>query len=258
MWLRLPLFVRPRRVHSYPLPFRCQRADDNALTMALLTGCLIGLGLAWQVILSEEARGRIMGRVAGIATSIDAVEASEPRPSVLTARQVEGMPDLRSRPQQYHVASPPVAAARSAAKPGAVAPVFAKPLPERLVLAEENTPVEPRATGAEMRASRLEIVFDVNSSFLGPRAIAALRGLAGELPAGRQYRLALQAAVSDDGVKGAKSRESERYNRWLAERRLDRVAAWLREHGEVKFDLESGFINHDSSRRVTIAARPLP
>ena len=169
MWFHLPIFVHPRLVHSFPLPFRCQRADDNALTMALLAGCLIGLGFAWQVILSEEARGRILGRVAGMATSIDAVEASEPRPAVLPAKQVEGMPDLRSRPQQYHAASPPVAATRSAAKPRAVVPVLAKPLPERLVLAEENTPADPVVTGGEMRASQLEIVFDINSSFLGPR-----------------------------------------------------------------------------------------
>ena len=192
------------------------------------------------------------------ATSIDAVEASEPRPRSSRRDRWRECPSLRSRPQQYHVASPPSRHARSGGK----ARGQWRPCSPSLCLNAwcwpKRTRRPPRVTGEEVRASQLEIVFDINSSFLGPRAIAALRDLAGELPAGRQYRLALAAAVSDDGVKGAKTGgpnvtiAGSPSVAWIVSRH------WLREHGEAELDVEPGFIDHDSSRRVTIAARPLP
>jgi hypothetical protein len=68
----------------------------------------------------------------------------------------------------------------------------------------------------------------------------------------------LQATVSDDRVKGATLKEAQRYNRWLAERRLERVASWLRQHARAELAIEPGFIDQDRSRRVTISARQLP
>ena len=170
----------PRLVHSFPLPFRCQRADDNALTMALLAGCLIGLGLAWRVILGEVARGRILGAMARLATSVEAVEASEPQRlcPVDPAKRVEGMLGRPSRPQQYELAMwPEIAATRSAAKPKAAAPSS----PSLSCLSvwcwpKRRSRLSQRRPGRERRVE-LEIVFDINSSFLAPAAISALRGL---------------------------------------------------------------------------------
>ena len=157
----------------------------------------------------------------------------------------------------------PETTAQSVANPKAAAPVVATPvavpLPERLVLAEEKIPAEPAPAGEEASRGGTgdRVRRQQQLSGAGARSRRCV-GLVSELPGGRPYRLALQAAVSDDGVKGAKPREAERYNRWLAERRLDRVAAWLREHAEVELAIEPGFIEHDPSRRVTLSARQVP
>jgi hypothetical protein len=127
-----------------------------------------------------------------------------------------------------------------------------------LTLADEEAAVVAAPAQGEVFAVQLELVFDVNSSFLGPSAISALRGLVAGLPKGVPLQVALQAAVSDDGVKGAKPRDAERYNRWLAERRVDRVAVWLRQQARSELAIEPGFVAHDSSRRVTISARQAP
>ena len=262
MWSRLLPSAAPSLAPGFPIPLRRHAVDDNAYTAALLVGCLIGVGLAWGVILGEGGRRQILGAMARLDTSVSQVEASEPQLPVPGSTSDNGILGRPSRPQQYELAMWPEITAQSVAIPKAAAPVVAKPvavpLPERLVLAEEKIPAEPAPSGEGASAVDLEIVFDVNSSFLAPAAISALRGLVSELPDGGPYRLALQAAVSDDGVRGAKPKEAERYNRWLAERRLDRVATWLREHAELELAIEPGFIEHDPSRRVTLSARQVP
>ena len=189
------------------------------------------------------------------------VEASEPHFPAPRTTPVKGIPDRHDRPKQYVLAVWPETTVRSVANPETVAAVVAtpaaEPLPERLALAEEKIPEAQVPVGEESSAVGREIVFDINSSFLAPAALSALKRLGSELSGDRPYRLALQAAVSDDGVKGAKPKEAERYNRWLAERRLDRAAAWLRQHAQVELAIEPGFMEHDPSRRVTLSARQL-
>lgn len=253
MWFRPP--PPPLGLpNDLPIPFRRRDADDKVYLSALLTGCLIGVCLSWQVILSDGARRQILGGLAASATSVGPVEASESRRTPLPAAPVGGMPDRPGRPIQHMLSTWPDSTTRSVAHAGAAS----APLLERLLLAEDRIAAasEPAAEGAS--TVELAVLFDINSSFLAPAAISALRDLVAELPAGRSYRLALRAALSDDRVKGAKLKEAARYNRWLAERRLDRVTAWLHQNARAEIAVEPSFIERDSSRRVTISARPMP
>ena len=262
MWSRLLPSAAPSLAPGFPIPLRRHAVDDNAYTAALLVGCLIGVGLAWGVILGEGGRGRILGAMAGLDTSVSQVEASEPQLPVPGSTADNGILGRPSRPQQYdacHVAGNygPIGGnseGRGASRRQACgrAPTRASGAGRR-----EDPGRASAARGGSVRGGtgdRLRRQQQLSGAGRNLGAAWAGLGTAGWRP----YRLALQAAVSDDGVKGAKPKEAERYNRWLAERRLDRVATWLREHAELELAIEPGFIEHDPSRRVTLSARQVP
>jgi hypothetical protein len=262
-----PLPSRP--VQGLPIPFRRHAAEDDGYAAALLAGCVIGIMLAWPMVLSESARARLLGAVAAYPPVTAVVAASgsgRPAPAAFAAAATagSGMPARDERPQQYVLAKWPApavgSAGGSAARAAMPARPVAQPLPERLMLPEEVEPPlpAPAPAVAETPAVELEIVFDINSSFLPPGAVAALEDVLGRLPVGGSASLALQASVSDDGVRGGRAGEAQRYNRWLAERRLERVAAWLREHARLDLAIEPGFREHDPSRRVLLSTRQLP
>ena len=102
----------------------------------------------------------------------------------------------------------------------------------------------------------MDITFDVNSSFLQPGAIEALRDLVRRLPKGRRATLDVSATVSADGVRTTDPREAYQYNRWLAERRVERVRGWLAANVPAGVDIRTGLLEHDATRRVVIAVRP--
>lgn len=99
----------------------------------------------------------------------------------------------------------------------------------------------------------LEIVFEVNSSYLPKGAAAELRRFVKDLPAGGTIRLEIVGAVGGADVKEAGGSSGLRYNRWLAERRIARVADWLKENaGGRRLEIRTGFADDDPSRRVTV------
>ena len=75
----------------------------------------------------------------------------------------------------------------------------------------------------------LVIVFATNSSYFPSGAAARLRELLAGVNGEKKYQVTLQVAVSGTTqVVGAKSAdEAARYNKWLADRRVERVQAWL-------------------------------
>ena len=74
----------------------------------------------------------------------------------------------------------------------------------------------------------------------------------------RRYVVELRATVSDEEYKEASATEAQRYNRWLAERRLGRVSDMLQQHAQVEFAVEHGYLPHDPTRRIIVRARPAP
>jgi len=70
----------------------------------------------------------------------------------------------------------------------------------------------------------------------------------------------LQVAVSGTTkVVGAKSaQEAARYNKWLAERRLERVQDWLLKNGAAQaLSIKPEYVAEDDSRRVTVRVAPV-
>lgn len=102
----------------------------------------------------------------------------------------------------------------------------------------------------------LEIVFDNNSSYLPKGAVAELRAFLKSLPTGTTSEVQLLATVGGADVKESSGAAGVRYNRWLAERRLKRVADWLTENaGGRRLEITTGYEENDPSRRVILRVR---
>lgn len=133
------------------------------------------------------------------------------------------------------------------------APPPGDPLPGDGMAAEPVLAYDP---AGEPLAST-EIVFDANSSFFPRGAGQELKRLVGSLPRSPGFLVEVLATVSEGGVKDASPTQATRYNRWLAERRLGRIADWLEQNIESRaLTVKQGYIENDSSRRVLIRIRP--
>ena len=134
-----------------------------------------------------------------------------------------------------------------------------KPLPDRLALTDMEVPlpVESAAPLPPSPVLAFDVGFEINSSFLSAPAIADLRRAVAGLPQGGSYRVELTATVSDDGVKEADAKAAQRYNRWLAERRIARVGDWLQQHSRTRLAVHASYLPHDPSRRVVVRLKPV-
>ena len=164
----------------------------------------------------------------------------KPRPPRLPRRCVSVPP----------AASPPIAVtpAPPLAESGAATPA---PAPT----ASEAQPA-PAAGPAPAKAESLTITFDVNSSYLPADLGGGLKRLADRLQPGQAYAVELTGAVGGDA---ASQDEDARYNHWLAERRMGRVAEFLRKNAETeRLEIKQTFAANDPSRRVVVQVRPVP
>jgi hypothetical protein len=158
----------------------------------------------------------------------------------------------------------------------APAPAVTQPMP---AISREPAPAEPRgavsapspavataaaspsrhATPARDPDGAVAITFATNSSYFPPGVRERLDGLLGGLEPGKRYRVEVEVAVSGAAqVVGAETaEEARRYNRWLAERRLERVQEWLGEAaGGRELALEPRFVPNDNSRRLVVRITP--
>lgn len=125
--------------------------------------------------------------------------------------------------------------------------------------AEKPAAAEPVAVAATPAAgppvAEAEIRFESGSSFFPLGAEQELKRLVAALPAAPGYRFDVRAGVDDAAVKPGDADLSARYNRWLAERRLERVGAWLEQHAEVReLELRPVVAEADRSPWVAIQA----
>lgn len=229
---------------------RRRHAHDGVYGLALVAGCLIGIGISWQTVLSEGARERLVARWFGIAEEAGA--ASLPPRAEPTVFAEDRIALTAARP-----AMQPSPTLKSPTTPAVMAEVGDVPLaalPERLLLDEGEKPT----AAAPGPSATTEIVFAMNSSFLVSGDYVELRRLVSALPEQGSLRVAIAATVSDEPVKNGGAAEAARYNRWLAERRAERVAEWLRRQVGERAAIEQELVAHDPSRRVTIDIRPAP
>lgn len=138
--------------------------------------------------------------------------------------------------------------------PPASAEAAAEPVPPAIDVAA----VDDAATStvpANGAASALVITFDVNSSFFPAGAVRELRRFLETLPADAPVGIELVGAVGTGEVRGASAEEAARYNAWMAERRLQRVAEWLDAHaGGRRLTVTERLVENDSSRKVRLRA----
>jgi aromatic ring-cleaving dioxygenase len=105
----------------------------------------------------------------------------------------------------------------------------------------------------------LAITFATNSSYFPPGTSKQLRSLVRGMAAGERYRVVLQAGVSgSDKVAGASNpEEARRYNRWLAERRVERVQIWLNENAAgTDLLIEPQYLPGNEERTVVVRVAP--
>jgi hypothetical protein len=147
----------------------------------------------------------------------------------------------------------PAARAQPAEQPAAARTTVAAAR-QRPAKAGEEGKVEAGPQGG------LVITFANNSSYFPSGATARLRKLIAAIDADSRYEVTLQVAVSGTTkVVGAKSAdEAARYNKWLAERRLERVQEWLLKNaGTQALSIKPEYVADDDSRRVTVRVAPV-
>jgi cytoskeletal protein RodZ len=148
------------------------------------------------------------------------------------------------------VSAPPAAAG------GAIAVTPAAPLAAEPSGAAPAPAAGPSQTESAAKPESLTITFDVNSSYFPADLSGGLKRLADRLQPGQAYEVELTGAVGSDA---ASQDENARYNRWLAERRMSRVAEFLQKNAETeRLEIKQAFAANDPSRRVVVEVRPLP
>lgn len=185
--------------------------------------------------------------VSPLAAESAATASEEPRPAEPSVRAEAGArPPTATAPVSPSPSAPTTIAPApgTASDPAAAVRSEAKPAPATLAAVDPSS---------RRSASSLEIVFDVNSSYLPKGAAAELRKFLEGLPAGGKIRLEIVGAVGGVDVKEARGTDSVRYNRWLAERRVGRIADWLEQNARGRrLEIVRGYAEDDPSRRVTV------
>ena len=125
-----------------------------------------------------------------------------------------------------------------------------------VAIASAEAADEPAATTGAVPP--LAITFDVNSSYLPKGTGRELQAMLRDLPPHGRYEALLEGAVSAEALRSRPEADGHAYNRWIADRRMDRVAEWLRRNMGGSLAVRHAYVENDSSRRVTITLRPIP
>jgi hypothetical protein len=205
-----------------------------------------------------------------VAAAAAPTSSSRPSPRVMTPAQppTQAPPPVEASPPTVAAMSP---GARDVGGVAAVAQAAGVASPSAAVdpgpaLAAVSRPSSSGAGAGAMAppsAADAEIVFDSNSSFLPRGASKELERLVAGLPKAKGYEVELTATVgaaADAGsTKARDPAEAARYDRWLAERRLGRVAEWIEKNAPVReLSVRRGFAENDPSRRIIVRVRPVP
>jgi len=205
------------------------------------------LELEQQLQAARDELARLRTELASAQAAVAAGrEGPTPLQTPLPSEAVARTPEPGTPPAVEQPASPPSAAEQPPT------PAAAEPVPA----GKPQLAVEP-AAGASVE--NLTITFDVNSSYLPANLDGRLRQLASRLERGKAYRVELIGSVGADPVANASEQEAARYNRWIAERRVSRVAEFLQKNAEPGvLTIKQDFAANDSSRRVVVRVRPVP
>ncbi|MFO1069067.1 MAG: hypothetical protein U1E14_11155 [Geminicoccaceae bacterium] len=136
---------------------------------------------------------------------------------------------------------------------GKAPPLPKKPKPPDPPRAEAPPPEPAAGPPAGPPAGSLALAFDADNSFLPDGAAAQLEALAAGLDRARRWEVVLAAAVAP----GAKDQKARDFARWIAERRMARVAEVLDRAGPGRnLRIRQQLLPDDASRQVTVTVRP--
>ena len=188
-------------------------------------------------------------------------EAAAPRELRVAGTATDSDGDTESTsPVEPTVASQGEPPARDPLATAALAPA----LPEKSLAAPAPEPVEQPTTVAAIDpdtarlagaagAPALAITFEMNSSYFPAGVGRELRAFLDSLPTDGPVAIELLGAVGSSAVRGASDEEAQRYNAWMAERRIERVVEWLEQNaGNRQITFAERLVENDSSRQVRL------
>ncbi len=182
-------------------------------------------------------------RVAGAVADSDG-DTESPSPAEPT---VAGRSEPPARDPLATAAVAPAEAATSPAVP------IAEPAEPSTTMAAID-PDTARVAGAA-GAPALAITFEMNSSYFPSGVGRELRAFLDSLPTDGTVEIELLGAVGSSAVRGASGEEAQRYNAWMAERRIERVVEWLEQNaGDRRLTFAERLIENDPSRQVRVRA----
>jgi outer membrane protein OmpA-like peptidoglycan-associated protein len=210
----------------------------------------------------DRGAGPASDRLPAPATVVRAAEA--PRTAVAVpagpARAPAAVPTVT---QALPAVSP--SPAEAAAGPPTPKPAAAEGEPAahqvpEVVAALPSRPAEPAAKPAADDAGQQEVVitFPTNSSYFPPGTDDQLRALLQHV-ADQRYQVILEVSVSGaQKVVGAETPEdAAKYNRWLADRRVDRVRSWLDDNvKDSALVVKPEYRANDDSRQIVVRIAP--
>jgi hypothetical protein len=244
-------------------PMTVDRAEPPARSSTIETAALAPLAATLPETVAARPAGPSPARVPTITQALPAASPSPsgaavaaealPPAGVVTALPVRPEPAAEPPAEIRPAQAGPVESERAQIRPAGTGPS---------VIASIEPPAAQPAASVAVPArpgQELAIVFPTNSSYFPPGAGQQLRGLLRALAQDGAYQVVLRSSISgSQKVVGAESTdEAMRYNKWLAERRLERVRDWLGDNAagrELTFteDYRAG----DESRQVEIEVRP--
>lgn len=143
----------------------------------------------------------------------------------------------------------------------AVAPAPKTSKPVQLTAAKAtDQDIDDKGRVVVSEEGALEITFATNSSYLPQGWSSQLQAFLDRLDEGKSYVARVQTSIdSSASVTGTSSEdEAARYNQWLADRRFERVKAWLLKSSKgSELQIEPIDINDDGSKRVIVELNPL-
>ncbi len=161
-----------------------------------------------------------------------------------SAAEAQPAPTPLPRTEVAELPPPPAAAETSDATDAAEAEESATAAP-----APQEKPAQTAALSTG--ESELDLVFETNSSWFNTSIVEQLKAWVPNAPAGAP--IVLEAAVGVGDVQGVESAEEAiQYNRWLAERRAERVRNWLQENAPQLGQIEVRYRENDTSRAVRV------
>lgn len=217
------------------------RVDENASASVASTPTASAKDAATEATVASEATEAVRPEPEAVRTVAEPEAAVSPQPIV-------------SAPSELVMADPLATAAVEPADPASSTD------PQQASATNGSTDVaaidqDPAPVDDAAGAPALTITFEMNSSFFPAGIGRELRAFLDDLPTGEPIEVELSGAVGNSPVRGASGEEAERYNAWMAERRIERVLEWLEQNaGERQLTFAERLIENDSTRQVRLRA----